>query len=48
MESRRALDLAEALDTAITRLAALRDTITHELQVDVGDAVEIAALKPMA
>ncbi|MBA4171964.1 MAG: hypothetical protein C0511_04740 [Hyphomicrobium sp.] len=48
MESRRALDLAEALDTAITRLAALRDTITHELQVDVGDAVEIAALKPIA
>ncbi len=48
MESRRALDLAEALDTAITRLAALRDTIMHELQVDDGNAVEIAALKPMA
>ena len=38
VESRRALDLASALDRAIARLAALRETILHELEVDEGGA----------
>ena len=36
VESQRALDLAQALDRAIARLAALRETILHELEVDQG------------
>lgn len=36
VESQRALRLAEALDVAVRRLAALRDTILHELQIDHG------------
>lgn len=36
VESQRAIDLAAALDRAISRLAALRETILHELEVDQG------------
>ncbi len=36
VESQRALRLADALDVAVRRLAALRDTILHELEVDTG------------
>lgn len=48
VESERALRLGEALDVAVRRLAAMRDTILHELEVDAGgalpdDAAAIAA-----
>lgn len=36
VESQRAVSISEALDRAIARLAAMRDTIMHELEVDQG------------
>lgn len=43
VESRRAIDLAAALDTAIARLGALRDTIDHELVVDAASGAKTAS-----
>jgi hypothetical protein len=39
VESQRAIELSEALDRAIARLAAMRETILHELEVDRGGAL---------
>lgn len=36
VESQRAMRLSQALEVAIGRLAALRDTLVHELEVDAG------------
>lgn len=48
VESQRALRLAEALDVAVRRLASLRDTIMHELEVDRGGELPGAAANPAA
>ncbi len=39
VESSRALRLSQALDMAVRRLSALRDTILHELEIDGGGEV---------